>query len=298
MALKIYDPKINGYFEEQVAGDGFLRFLYDHPLGRLPLSALIKRKLFQKLMGAWADNPISRKQVDAFVKKYDINLSETVIPPGGFASFNDFFTRALKPEARPVSPAPLISPGDGRLRYQLIEDPQQLIQAKGMVYSLSDLIQDLVPAKNYLGGSLFTLRLNPTDYHRYHYPCQGEEIRSLDVPGAYYSVNPRALKTIPALYLKNRRRISLWQSKAFGQVLFVAVGATSVGSIRDRRGPGPFRKGEEKGHFAFGGSSLLLILPALKNLELPQHLLDQSALGYESKIHFGESLATIKGLPR
>lgn len=296
--IQVYDPRKKDLFQEEVSGQAFLSFLYENPLGKLPLEILVKRRLFQGIMGGYANSPMSKSAIGPFVEKYHIDLEEALIPPGGFASFNDFFSRSLKPTARSFEPDPrtLASPGDGRLLVQKILDESQVVQAKGLSYDLQELLGTEFKAQDYVGGTLFCLRLNPTDYHRYHYPCDGVEGKRVDIKGFYYSVNPLALKTIPKLYLANKRRLTALASPIFGPLIFIAIGATSVGSIVDDRGPGPFKKGEGKGTFLFGGSTILLLVPppVKGQLLIPEDLSHYSAQGIEVKVLAGDPIGKIQ----
>lgn len=297
MAIKIYDPKRGTYFEEAVSGEGFLKFLYGTPAGGLALEALVKRRLFQALAGAYCQSAFSRRAIAPFAGRYGIDLTEAIIPDGGFSSFNEFFARRLKDGARPYpnDPAVLVSPADGRVKVETNLDPERLLQIKGSSYSLGDLTGDKTDAKIYRGGTLYTIRLNPTDYHRFHYPSDGREISGRFFPGSYYSVNPLALKKIPQIYLRNKRHVSVLHTPVFGRLLFIAVGATSVGSIVLTHGEGDFLTGEEKGFFRFGGSTILLVLPPFKGRFSPRpDVIKQSALGFETLLPMGEELGRLK----
>ena len=296
MSLSVFDPDRGTCFREAVSGEGFLKYLYTTGSGRLTLEALVKRKLFQTIAGAYCSSRWSRSSIEGFAAQYGINLHEAVIPQEGFRHFNDFFARRLKPGTRPFDPAPhvLICPADGRVRVETALDPSLLLQIKGMTYPMDELIGE--DASPWRGGTLFTIRLNPTDYHRYHYPTTGVDLGSRTFPGAYYSVNPMALARIPHLYLKNHRQVTKLATDRFGTVLFIEVGATSVGSIHNSHGEGPFAKGDEKGWFEFGGSTILLIIPPLPqgSLKIREDLLRQSELGIETLLRMGSSLAQIE----
>ncbi|PKK40683.1 Phosphatidylserine decarboxylase [Clostridiaceae bacterium JG1575] len=292
MSLIVYDPHTKRFEKEQVAGEGILKVLYGTAPGTLLLNGLIKRKAVQLFAGAYCDSPFSVSRIKPFIEDYGIPMAEAVIPPGGFRTFNEFFTRALRPGARPL-PAKgchLVSPADARVRVATDLAIDAALQAKGHPYHLAELLGDASLAEPFEGGTLFTLRLNPTDYHRFHYPISCMDLGSAHFPGAYYSVNPLALQRIPELYLKNKRVVTYLRHPSLGPIALVQVGATSVGSIHHRRGAGPARIGEEKGYFAFGGSTLLVLTPPSPGWAIREDLLLLSAKGLEVRLRQGESL--------
>jgi len=150
-----------------------------------------------------------------------------------FKNFNEFFIRKLKPEARPIdmNSDSLISLGDGRiLAYENI-DLNKIVQVKGFTYSLKELTGESDISNKYKDGTCLILRLCPTDYHRFHFVDSGVCEKNNRISGDYYSVNPIALKKIPELYCRNKREWSLFHSENFGDILYVEVGATCVGTI-------------------------------------------------------------------
>lgn len=167
-----------------------------------------------------------------FVKKYQVNMLEALNPDiGSYASFNDFFTRALKPNARPLSQAALICPVDGAISQfgDIIQD--QIFQAKGHSYSTTALVGgDKNLAKQFQNGSFATLYLSPKDYHRIHMPCDGKLSRMIYVPGDLFSVNPSTARGVPGLFARNERVVCVFDTTS-GPFVLVLVGATIVGSI-------------------------------------------------------------------
>lgn len=296
MDIKIYDRQKKELFKEEVSGEKFLDFLYDNRVGVLLREGLVKRKIFQSIVGLYCDLPLSKKNIPSFIKKQAISIDEALVGAESYKSFNDFFVRKLKKESRPVdmNPDVLVSPGDGRLlAFQNIK-VDALIQIKGIEYSLKDLISDESLAKEFEGGTLLILRLNPSDYHRFHFSDSGFIGKTNKIKGSFYSVNPVALKNIPSLYLKNKREWSLFESDNFGKILIMEVGATSVGSIiQTYEENSRVNKGDEKGYFKFGGSTTVLFIKK-DVIEVDEDILEYSNQFIETKVKFGERIAKKK----
>jgi phosphatidylserine decarboxylase len=222
--------------------------------------------------------------VRRFVAKYDVNMAEAVESDiSRYASFNDFFTRALKPGARPIADAPLVSPVDGAISQFGPIAGHQIFQAKGHAYSTTALVGgDATLAALFKDGSFATLYLSPRDYHRIHMPCDGRLTRMVYVPGDLFSVNPTTARGVPGLFARNERVVCLFESDR-GPFVLVLVGATIVGSmatvwhgvVNPPRG-GEVRewryddreivleKGEEMGRFLLGSTVVMLFpRPAL-----------------------------------
>ena len=216
-----------------------------------------------------------------FIDRYGVNMDEAAEPdPAAYATFNDFFTRALKPGARPLAKADWICPVDGAIsQFGRIEDGQ-IFQAKGHHYSATALLGgDADLAAQFRDAHFATLYLSPRDYHRIHMPADGVLRRMVHVPGALYSVNPATARAVPGLFARNERVVCIFDGPR-GPWVLVLVGATIVGSMATvwhgvvnppRPGhlrawdypPGQhaLRQGQEMGRFMLG-STVVLLLPA------------------------------------
>lgn len=290
--IKIYNRNSKTYFEEKVAGDKWLKWCYESPIGKGITELLVKRKLFTKLYGLYCDTKLSTKKITSFIEEFNIDMNISKKEKDNFISFNDFFTRELKEDARPFSTNKntLISPGDGRLLAFTDIDINNLVQVKNLTYSLLELIGNEDIAKKYIGGTCLILRLCPTDYHRFHFVDDGIPTESNFINGKYYSVNPIALERIPKLFCENKREWSLFKSENFGDILHIEVGATCVGSIIQTYEPNKkVSKGEEKGYFKFGGSTTILFFEKGK-ISIDDDILEQSSKGFESHVLFGEKI--------
>lgn len=290
--IKIYNRTTGQYDIEKVAGGKLLDALYTTKGGNLGLELLVKRKIYSALTGFFCDMGLSRRSIAKFAKNFSIDLNECADSPEAFKCFNDFFARRLKDTARSFNKPydKLISPGDGRLQAWSDIDYKKLMQIKGMSYTLSELLQDEELAKQYQGGTYLILRLCPVDYHRFHFFDSGVCEAPKKVKGAYYSVNPVALKKIPELFCRNKREYSIFKTDNFGEVLYVEVGATSVGSIIQTFFPGRrINKGDEKGFFKFGGSTVLLFFKKDKVI-IDRDIIEQTNIGFETRVAAGETI--------
>ena len=214
-----------------------------------------------------------------FVRKYGVDMSEAANPEiASYASFNDFFTRALKDGARPLADADLICPVDGTISQFGRVEQDQILQAKGHRYSTTALVGgDPALAEPFHDGSFATLYLSPKDYHRIHMPCDGVLSRMIHVPGALFSVNPTTARGVPGLFARNERVVCVFESETVGRFVLALVGATIVGSMatvwhgavnaprtrRVRDWPYPaaqvsLERGEEMGRFMLGSTVVML----------------------------------------
>jgi len=222
----------------------------------------------------WITTAIIRR----FIRRYQVNMAEAAEPDAAsYASFNEFFTRALKTEARPLAPARFVCPVDGAISQFGAIAQDQIFQAKGHSYSTSALLagQDNL-AQAFQDGHFATLYLAPKDYHRVHMPCAGSLKRMIHVPGELFSVNPVTARGVPGLFARNERVVCLFDTD-HGPMALVLVGATIVGSMATvwhgvvnppRTGtvrewtyaPGQvrLRQGEEMGRFLLGSTVVLL----------------------------------------
>jgi phosphatidylserine decarboxylase len=213
-----------------------------------------------------------------FVKRYRVNMAEALNSDvASYSSFNDFFTRPLKPGARPIADADFICPVDGAISQFGAIERDQIFQAKGHRYSTTTLVGgDANLARQFDDGSFATLYLSPRDYHRIHMPCDGVLTRMIYVPGALFSVNPTTARGVPGLFARNERVVCVFDTK-HGPFVLVLVGATIVGSmatvwhgvvnpprgpeIRDWKYPAgehALKQGDEMGRFLLGSTVVML----------------------------------------
>ncbi len=217
-----------------------------------------------------------------FIDRYRVNMAEAANPdPAAYATFNDFFTRALAPGARPIAAAHWVSPVDGAISQLGAIDGDAILQAKGHSYTVQAMLGgDAELARPFLGGHFATLYLSPKDYHRIHMPCDGTLRRMIHVPGDLFSVNPTTARGVPGLFARNERVVCVFDNER-GPFVLVLVGATIVGSMAtvwhgvvNPPRPGTVRdwrydaepaitleQGDEMGRFLLG-STVVLLMPA------------------------------------
>lgn len=290
--IKIYNRETKNYELEQIAGLNYINWSYSSPVGKGVLELFIKKKMFSRLYGLYCSSKLSKKKISKFIDEFDLDTELMEKDITDFKNFNDFFTRKLIDEARPINNDPnvLISPGDGRLLAFENIDMNKLVQVKGFTYSLRELISNDLVAKEFEGGTCLILRLCPTDYHRFHFIDNGVCGKSQKIKGSYYSVNPIALEKVPKLFCKNKREWSIFKSKNFGNIITMEVGATCVGTIiQSYRADVPVKKGDEKGFFKFGGSTTILFFKK-DEVKIDADIVEQTKHGFESKVAMGETI--------
>lgn len=288
--IQFYNRLTRRLETEAVYGEGPLRFVYESGPGRLALHALVKRALFSHWYGSRMDRPASVAKIAPFLQRFDVDTREFADPVASFRTFNEFFYRRLKPSARPITADPdaLALPADGR--HLVLPDIAACADffVKGVRFDLAALLDDADLARRYERGSLLISRLCPTDYHRFHFPCDGTPEAPKPIRGPLYSVSPIALMQRPSILWENKRCLTRMRTPAWGEVLLLEVGATCVGSIVHTAPAGrPVRKGDEKGYFRFGGSCFISVFEPGR-LEFSADLLEHSAAGREVYARMGD----------
>jgi phosphatidylserine decarboxylase len=286
--IRYYDRQSGVLKTEKVAGEKWLVWLYNNPVGEATLWALAKRKVVSFVYGNSMDRPSSTKKIQPFVEEFDIDMSTA--QKQEFNSFNDFFTRKLKDNARPVDTNSTVtmSPADGKiLAYANISNSDFII--KGYRFDIFSFLNNARLAQKYHDGTLVIIRLAPFDYHRFHFPISGSVSPVTRIDGDYYSVNPLALRKITEIFCLNKREFTIISSPLFGDVVMTEVGATMVGSIVQTYTGHFVKKGEEKGYFKFGGSTVVLLFEKNK-IRIDEDLLIHTLKGYETGIKVGERI--------
>ena len=280
---------------EKVAGEKWLVWLYNNPVGEATLWGLAKRKVVSSVYGDMMDRPASAEKIGPFVEEFEIDLS--IAQKQQFNSFNDFFTRKLKKDARPVDTNTniVVSPADGKiLAYADIANTDFII--KGYRFDVYSFLADSALARKYLDGSLIIVRVAPNDYHRFHFPVGGSVSPITRIDGDYYSVNPIALRKKAEIFCLNKREFINISNPLFGNVVMVEVGATMVGSIIQTYEGDFVIKGEEKGYFKFGGSTVVLLFEKNK-IRFDDDLLINTTEGLETSVIVGERIGVLGFAP-
>ena len=291
-SIQYYERESGQIKTEKVAGEKWLVWLYNNPVGEATLWALAKRKLVSSIYGKMMDRTSSAKKIHPFIEDFDIDMS--VAQENEFKNFNDFFTRKLKDDARPVDICTniLVSPADGKiLAYADISNSDFII--KGKRFDVSSFLDNPDLAQKYLDGALLIIRLAPVDYHRFHFPVSGNLTPGKKIEGDYYSVNPFALRKKAEIFCLNKREYTIISNPLFGDVIMAEVGATMVGSIKQTYKGSFVNKGEEKGYFKFGGSTVVLLFEKNK-IHIDEDLLINTAKGFETTVKMGERIGEEK----
>lgn len=295
--ITVLDRITKNLFTEKVYGESWLKALYGKGgasflFGKLLLPIMAGTPLFSKLYGWMQKRRSSKKKIVPFIRDFALDTSEFLDSVEHFQSFNDFFIRKLKKEARPIALGRdvAILPADGRyLVYPDIARADGFL-VKGKKFSLVELLQEEKLAQMYAEGAMVLARLCPVDYHRFHFPMNCLPSIPSKITGDLYSVNPLALRKRIEIFSENKREITFLQTKNFGQVLFLEIGATCVGTIHHTFMPNePYAKGDEKGYFSFGGSSLILLFEPGR-IQFDQDLVEASQDKIEVRGLMGQTL--------
>lgn len=294
--IRFIDAETQAVQEEQVYGAGAIRWLYGTWPGRL-ISGLIALPVVSRIYGWFQDRPASARKVAPFVERYQIRMEdflpeEGASPEEPYSSFNRFFVRRIRPEARPfVQEDALPAPCDARyFAYEALND-RVSVPVKGSRFKARALLDNVEWQGHFENGPGFIARLCPVDYHRFHFPDNGELLDHWRIPGALHSVNPWALACRDDIFMQNERQVSILDTERFGKLAYVEVGATCVGKILQTHDKKQFRRGEEKGMFLFGGSTVIVI-GEQGRWRPDQQLLDNTAQGLESYLKMGRQLGT------
>lgn len=263
-----------------------LRFLYGNVLGRICLRILIAPWI-SKLCGAFLNSRLSKPLIKGFVKNNNIDLSE--FESDDFRCFNDCFCRKIKEGLRPLpeDENALFSPCDGLLSAYKISD-DTIIPVKQSEYSISSLLKNEELAERYRNGICLVFRLCVNHYHRYSYPATGTKSDNVFIKGKLHTVRPIALRATP-VFTENSREYTVIKTEKFGDILQMEVGAMLVGKIKNHHGVAEVKRGEEKGMFLFGGSTVILLFEKDK-VQISKDLFSSTAKGLETPVLLGEAL--------
>ena len=266
--------------------DRMLKRLYGNLFGRLLLKLLTARWI-SKVAGAFLSTRLSCRLIPSFIRKNNIDMSQ--YEDETYGSYNEFFCRRIRPELRPIDQTPehLISPADSKLTVLPITADSRFT-LKNTEYTAASMLRDPELAKEYEGGYCCIFRLTVDDYHRYCYVAEGEKEDNVFLKGKLHTVNPIANDYYP-IYKENSREYCVLHTKAFGDLVMMEVGALLVGKIVNHHGKASVTRGQEKGYFQFGGSTVVLLLKK-DTVCLDEDLLENSRQGYETVVKFGEKI--------
>jgi len=264
-----------------------LKFLYGNTFGRIILKILTARWI-SKLCGLFMDSRLSKPLISSFIKKNNIDMSE--FESDNFTCFNDCFCRKIKEGKRPLSgdERTFISPCDGLLSaYKITENT--ILPIKQSSYTLSSLLRSDELAERFRNGICLVFRLCVNHYHRYCYPANGVKGENVFLKGKLHTVRPIALEALP-VFTENCREYTVIDSEHFGSFVQMEVGAMLVGKIHNHHGKGAVLRGDEKGMFLYGGSTIVLLFEKNK-INLRKEFFDSTESYEETHVLMGEKLS-------
>ncbi len=265
-----------------------LNFLYTTTTGKL-LRKIFRTHWLANCGARYMNSRFSRKRIQPFIKQHRISMGEYIVPTGGYTSFNDFFTRKLKPGARPIdrNPEHIVAPVDGNLCVIPHLETDTIFYIKQQSFNLEHFLKDADLARSFADGVMMIFRLAPQDYHRIHFPldCTPQQPRVIN--GLLESVNPAALGHEANQLLNNERHLIMLETATHGRIAMIPVGAMMIGSIVSTYTPGKsYRKGDECGYFAFGGSTVVLLF-SCASIHPIAHFVERSLQGLETTVKMG-----------
>ena len=265
-----------------------VRFLYGTVLGRFFLKILIDPRI-SKVFAKYMSSKYSKVIIPWFIKKNGINMDRFIIPKGGYKSFNDFFTRKLKVVPYIDDKAQLISPCDGYLTVKDIDD-DSVFEIKHSRYDLRRLLKSKKLSKEFKGGTALIFRLTPCHYHRYDFCADGKIEAFRKIKGVLHCVRPIAVGKLN-VFSQNSREYIVMKCDDNRKVIQMEVGAMLVGKIANSKNSEPssvVKKGEEKGFFEYGGSTIIVLLN--EKVKVNRDILAREKVGNEIPVMIGESL--------
>lgn len=290
MEIRYWNQRLDREETESVYGDKAVEMLYGSPTRFSFTDKLLAGKTASKLVGLYQDLPVSAKKIAPFIQQFNIQMDE--FSPGPFRTFNDFFIRPFLPGKRnfPSEAGIMGAPAEARYLAFANADALPSLPIKGIRLDPFALLADTPYKERFRDGPCLLARLCPVDYHRFHFPDEGRIVLSRREKGKLHSVNPLALQAKPDLFLHNERQISILDTKNFGRMAYVEIGALCVGKIVQTHTEGAFKRGQEKGYFLFGGSTVVIY--GDKNAWTPNSdLLERSAKGMETLVQLGAPIA-------
>ena len=269
--------------------DKFLKNLYGSTFGRILLKPLVT-PVVSNIAGAFLSTKCSCVLIKPFIRSNHIDMTQFEVVK--YQSYNEFFFRKIREGARVVDmeSTHFISPVDSKLTVLPITEDTRFT-LKHTNYSVASLLKNGDLAREYTGGYAFIFRLTVDDYHRYCYVDDGVKEGNVHIPGKFHTVNPIANDYYP-IYKENTREYSILHSKHFGDIVMMEVGALLVGKIVNLHEERKVKRGEEKGYFQFGGSTVVLLVKADK-VKVDEDILENSKEGIETIVKYGEKIGNI-----
>lgn len=282
--MKIYVRQDKSFIEDSQYGGSYLEKLYNTWYGRV-LSKFILLPVFSSMATAKDRRRSSTKKIAPFVERYGINMSD--FEDREYNSFSDFFTRSIKPGKRPVDTDvnAVIAPADSKVLCYDIDDDLKFT-VKGSIYTPDEITGNCTDISSYAGGKALVFRLSMDDYHHYCFIDSGRVLSSNEIKGKLHTVSSISSKY--KIYKENHRIVNVLDTDHFGKVIYIEVGALLVGRIKNN-GVKQFEKGQEKGYFEQGGSTIVLFFEK-DRIKVDSDILEMSGNGIETKVKMGERI--------
>jgi len=269
---------------EEVSPKG-ATFLYKNIFGRMVLSLATKR-FVSSIAGHYMNKKISTRHIDNFIKDNKLDMSD--YPKREYKSFNDFFAREIDLNKRPCSGSKrdFVSPADSKLLVYKI-DKDKKFKVKEKYYTLKEILRDDNLANKYQNGYFLVFRLSVDCYHRYHFIDDGKVIKEKKINGKFHTVGPIVFDHAK-VFSENQREYSVLKTSNFGEIIQMEVGALMVGKIINHK-VNAFKKGDEKGYFLFGGSTVVIIVKE-NEIEIDEDIIENSNKGIETRVNVRETI--------
>lgn len=277
--MKYYNLKTNKYIEIEENNRG-LNFLYSNVFGRIILKIVISKPI-RNIYNKYMTSKYSLKKIDKFIKNNNINMDE--YQEENYKSFNDFFIRKIKDDKRKVSKG-LFAIADSKLSVYKIDDNSSF-KVKNSIYTIDELLQS--DGSSFKDGYALIFRLCVDDYHHYVYPDDGEVLSNKHINGVLHTVQPLAFKKYK-VFSENDREVTFLNTKNYGEMAYIEVGAMMIGKIVNEEVT-KFKRGEEKGHFEFGGSTVILLFKK-DQIKINKKIIENSKKEIETIVKLGDSL--------
>lgn len=283
--MKIYNRDTKDYEEEIEYKKEKLEFLYNTVVGRVLLKLIIARPLFSKINAIYYKSKLSKKDIKPFIEKHNIDIKYWNIEE--FNSFNDFFTRKRDIDIK-CSANDLIAVADSKLMvYDISDDTRFTI--KNTTYNIVDIVKSYTIASQFNGGKALVFRLTANNYHRHVFIDSGIITDNYRLNGVLHTVRPISEKY--NVYSENTREVTVIETKSLGTIVEIDIGALLIGCMVNTYKGYKVNKLSEKGYFEYGGSTVVILIKS--NCKIDEDILEQSRLGYETKVSIGERIGTI-----
>ena len=281
----IYNRQSKFNYEDLQYGGKYLNFLYNSFLGRIFLKLIIN-PIFSKIYGKYNNTSMSKKKIDTFIKKYNIDINE--YEKKEYSSFNDFFIRKKKEISYDKEKNNFIAPADSKLMVYKIKD-NMTIKIKQSTYTMEELLLNQIDLEQFKNGNCLVFRLSMDDYHRYSYIDDGRMEKIKIIKGKLHTVS--SISSKHKVYSQNTRICNYMTTDNFGKIIYIEVGALLVGKINNYN-KNKYNKGEEKGYFELGGSTIVILTN--DRIKIDNDILEYSNKGIETKVNYGEKIGELK----